>query len=956
MPHYDLCLTWNWEYDADFVRLLETACRAHGLSLLQVTEDKLATVLSGLDNGEITFGAFLDRASEVDARFLPIEAWAFTQDAYRINPREASLWSEDKATMHLEFITHGLYTPHTLILPPYAEKPKIPLPDLCSLGGSFVTKPARGGGGEGVVLEASSLEQLLAARQQYPDEKYLLQAHVTTQRLGSRPAWFRVLYCTGLVYPCWWDPDSHVYTPVSPAEETGFGLSTLREITVRIADICKLSIFSTEIAYTPEGLFLVVDYVNDQIDLRLQSKAADGVPDEIVQAVVEGLVELDVHYAQTSNRTNFGGTMTVRKIAPYGSWKSPITTEMIISKFVGLGHIALDGEDIYGVEQRPMEGGRYVVVRYSPDREPADCTPAGFNARTTVHEYGGGFAVADGVIYFSNFADQHLYKQRPGGEPQLLTPGEKLRYADAIIDRRRDHLICVREDHSGPGEAVNALVSVSLAGGDNGQVLVSGNNFYSSPRLSPDGAQLAWLAWDHPNMPWDGSELWIARFREDGTLGERKQVAGGKNESIFQPEWSPDAVLHFVSDRTGWWNLYRWQDNKIEALCPMDAEFGEPQWGFGMSMYAFASSRQMLCIYSQNGISHLARLDTTMKELTAIETPYTELDGIQAGAGKAVFEAGSPTEPPAVVQMDLASGRLEVLRRAFEVTVDRGYFSIPQPVEFPTEKGLSAHGIFYPPQNRDFTAPVGEPPQFGGERPPLMVMSHGGPTAASSTTIRYGIQYWTSRGFAVLDVNYGGSSGYGRAYRERLNGNWGVVDVDDCANGARYLVEKGLVDGNRLVIRGGSAGGYTTLAALTFRDTFKAGASHFGIADLEVFAGDTHKFESRYLETLVGPYPERKDLFIARSPIHFTDRLSTPLILLQGAEDKVVPPNQAEMMFTAVKAKGLPVAYLLFDGEQHGFRKAENIKRAFEAELYFYSKVFGFDLADPIEPVKIENL
>jgi len=292
MPHYDLCLTWNWEYDTDFVRLLETACQAHGLSLLQITPDNLAASLNQLNSGETTFGALLDRASEVDERFLPVEAWAFTQDAYRINPREASLWSEDKATMHLEFIAHGLHTPHTIILPPFAEKPNIPPPNLSPLGNPFVIKPARGGGGEGVVLEASSLEQLLAARQQYPDEKYLLQAHVNTQQLGSRPAWFRVLYGAGQVYPCWWDPDSHVYTPVTPAEEAEFGLGALREITQRIAEISKLSIFSTEIAYTPAGLFLVVDYVNDQIDLRLQSKAADGVPDAIVQAIAEGLVHL----------------------------------------------------------------------------------------------------------------------------------------------------------------------------------------------------------------------------------------------------------------------------------------------------------------------------------------------------------------------------------------------------------------------------------------------------------------------------------------------------------------------------------------------------------------------------------------------------------------------------------------------------------------------------------------
>ena len=653
--------------------------------------------------------------------------------------------------------------------------------------------------------------------------------------------------------------------------------------------------------------------------------------------------------------------MAEPKVAPYGSWKSPITSDLIVSEIIGLGQIALDGEDVYWVESRPTEGGRYVVVRRTPDGRTTDATPPPFNARTRVHEYGSGaFAVADGTVYFSNFADQRLYRQDPSSEPRPITPEASLRYADGVIVPRRGRMICVREDHTDPArEAVNAIVSLDLEGDDSGgQVLVSGNDFYSSPRLSPDGSRLAWLTWNHPNMPWDGTELWVGELRADGSLGRTERVAGGARESIFQPEWSPDGVLHFVSDRTGWWNLYRvrlsahaegWRDGHVEPLIEMEAEFGLPQWVFGKSTYAFESAGRILCAYTRQGTWRLASLDTATGKLEPIEPPYSEIEYVRAAPGRVVFLAGSPTEPESVVQLDLATRRLEVLRRSSEIKIEAGYMSVPQEIEFPTEHGLTVHTFFYAPQNRDYVAP-------SDERPPLLVIIHGGPTGATSSTFSLAIQYWTSRGMAVLDVNYGGSTGYGRAYRQRLEGQWGVVDVDDCVNGARYLVERGTVDGNRLAIRGGSAGGYTTLSALTFRDIFKAGASYYGVSDLEALAKDTHKFESRYLDRLVGPYPERRDLYRERSPIHFTHRLSCPMILFQGLEDKVVPPDQAETMFETVRAKGLPVAYLPFEGEQHGFRRAENIKRALDAELYFYSKVFSFELADPVEPVPIENL
>ena len=641
------------------------------------------------------------------------------------------------------------------------------------------------------------------------------------------------------------------------------------------------------------------------------------------------------------------------RVAPFGAWKSPITSDLIVSDAIGIGQLALDGDDVYWLETRPTEGGRGVVVRRTPDGQTTDVTPPPFNVRTRVHEYGGGaFAVADGIVYFSNFEDQRLYRQEPGGEPHPLTPELDLRYADGDVDRGRGRMVCVREDHTVAGqEATNTVVSLDLDDGGPGDVIVSGSDFYSTPRISPDGSRMAWLSWDHPNMPWDGTQLWTGELDAGGAIGERVRVAGGPDESIFQPEWSPDGSLYFVSDRSGWWNLYRWLDGEVESLCQMEAEFGAPQWGLGMRTYGFASAERIICSYTQRGVWHIADFDTGPRTLRPVPTPFTEITraGMVVSSKGVVFGAGSPTMAASVMYHELAGGQTESLRRTSDAEVDDGYVSAPRSIEFPTERGLTAHAFFYPPKNRDYAAPE-------DKRPPLLVMSHGGPTGTTSSTLNLNVQYWTSRGIAVLDVNYGGSSGYGTEYRRRLNGQWGVVDIDDCVNGATYLVERGEVDGERLAIKGGSAGGYTTLSALTFRDVFKAGASYYGISDLEAMTGDTHKFESRYLDSMIGPYPERRDLYIERSPIHHTDGLSCPIILFQGLEDRVVPPNQAEMMVDAMRKKGLPVAYVPFEGEQHGFRRAENIKRALEAELYFYSRVFGFDLADPVEPVDIENL
>jgi dipeptidyl aminopeptidase/acylaminoacyl peptidase len=641
-------------------------------------------------------------------------------------------------------------------------------------------------------------------------------------------------------------------------------------------------------------------------------------------------------------------------IAPYGTWKSPITSDLIVASSIRLGEIRLDGNQIYWSEGRPTEAGRSVVVHLTSDGQKVDVTPpAPFNVRTRVHEYGGGaFQVADGVVYFANFADQRLYRQLVGGEPQALTPEAAFRYADAVLDRSRNRLVAVREDHTAAGpEPINTVVVIPLDAAEPqaGEVLVAGSDFYASPRLSPDGRWLCWLSWNHPNMPWDGTELWVAELDEAGALQTPQKIAGGLTESVFQPEWSPDGVLYFISDRTNWWNLYRWQKGQVEAICSKAAEFGLPLWVFDMTTYGFESAEQLICTYVENGVQHLARLNTQTLTLTKIDTPFAAISGLKVGPGFAAFIGGSTTRPSAVVRFDLQTGASQTLQSSSTLEVDSGYLSEPEAIEFPTENGLTAHAFYYAPKNQDYGAPE-------DERPPLLVKSHGGPTAATSATFNPSIQYWTSRGIAVLDVNYGGSTGYGRDYRERLKGQWGIVDVDDCVNGARYLVQQGRADGERLCIDGGSAGGYTTLAALTFRNVFKAGASYYGVSDLEALARDTHKFESRYLDGLIGKYPEEQAIYQQRSPIQFAQQLACPLIFFQGDEDKIVPPNQAEMMVDVLRSKGIPVAYLLFEGEQHGFRKAENIKRALDGELYFYARVFGFELADAVAPVAIENL
>ncbi len=638
-----------------------------------------------------------------------------------------------------------------------------------------------------------------------------------------------------------------------------------------------------------------------------------------------------------------------QKTAQHGSWKSPVTSDLIVSATINFSSIKCDGSDIYFVEWRPTEGGRYCLVRHSD--VTCDITPPAFNVRSRVHEYGGGaYAVADGNVIFSNYTDQHLYLQNNGGAPRLIFAESGMRCCDGVIDRRRNRFVCICEDHSRPEqEAVNSIVSLPLDGQGAKLQLASGNSFYSNPRITADGRKIAWLTWNHPNMPWDGCELWSGTLAEDGTLAESRLIAGGSDESIFQPEWSPDGTLYFISDRTGWWNLYRCQNSAVEALCPMEAEFGRPQWSFGYSTYAFLSASQIVATYTSQGSWKLALIDLTTRSIEPIETRFTDISYLQSAGRNIVFRGGSPQEAPCIVTLNISERLCKIVRSSSTTTIDAGYLSAVELINFPTEDGLSARGLFYPPRNKDYCAP-------DSESPPLLVMSHGGPTGQTSSTLNLEIQYWTSRGIAVLDVDYGGSSGYGRGYRQRLNGLWGVVDVDDCINGAQHLVRRGDVDGNRLMITGASAGGYTTLCALTFRNCFRCGASHYGIGNLEAMVKDTHKFEARYLDRLIGPYPQRQALYRARSPICHVDKLSCPVIFFQGLEDKVVPPNQAESMVAALRAKKIPVAYVAFPGEQHGFRQAETLRRVLDGELYFYSQVLGFTLADSVEPIEIDCL
>ncbi len=642
------------------------------------------------------------------------------------------------------------------------------------------------------------------------------------------------------------------------------------------------------------------------------------------------------------------------KTSPYGSWTSPISAESLTGAVLSIKEPGCDGEAIYWLEGRPAEKGRTTLIRLL-NGEQTELTPNPFDVRSRAHEYGGGSWTANsGIVLASNGSDNRIYRIGENG-PEPITPEGPWRFADLLIDVLHQRIIAVREDHSLEGiEPINTLVQLDLDGpnDDGGQVIISGTDFVSSPALSPDGTQLSWLQWNHPNMPWDGCELWYSDVDEDGTLRNIHHVTGGVNESIVRPRWNNTGLPVFASDRTGWWQLYadRGEAGILPIMEPSEAEFAEPQWVFGMSTWDFTATGEVVAAWNADGVWKLGRLDVAMTPIHEFDLPFTDISNVrmQQDTNKVLFLGASPTDLGGLVLLDIMTGEWEYLRQRASETVDAAYISVPESISWKNDNGATAYGFYYPPTNPDFAAPE-------GDLPPLIVESHGGPTSQSSSALSLKRQFWTSRGFAILDVNYGGSTGYGREYRNRLQGNWGLVDVEDCVSGAEYLANEGLVDPARLAIRGGSAGGYTTLAALTSTQVFAVGVSYYGIGDLEAMTRDTHKFESRYLDGLVGPYPEDKKTYIERSPMHHVDRLDSSMLLLQGLEDKVVPPNQAETMYEAVRQKGLPVAYIAYEGEGHGFRQADTIQHSTLAELAFFGRVFGFVPADSVPDIEVVN-
>ena len=637
------------------------------------------------------------------------------------------------------------------------------------------------------------------------------------------------------------------------------------------------------------------------------------------------------------------------EIAPYGSWKSPITSELITRDSVTLDQVQVDSGAIYWIERRPSEQGRCAIV-CRESAETIDLLPLPFNARSRAHEYGGGvYCVHKDTLYFINDADQDVYSVCKGQTPVRLTHAQKLRFADLCFDAKRNRLLCICEDYSKDApEPTNYLAAIDCNSGKV-QTLHAGHDFYASVKISPDGNALAWICWDHPDMPWDNTVLWCAELIPDGAINNARQLAGGDDVSIFQPQWSPDNTLYYITDASGWWNIARIDNDRQVAVTHEHSEFGLPQWVFGQSTYAFLNNEHIICSHITDGVGQLSLLNTITNTLSRIETGYNTYHAVAASNSIAACIAASEEHFPKVITLSLPELQPTVLASSCSAGIDPAYISHGESFSFHTRHNDEAFAIYYAPRNADFTATK-------DELPPLIVTCHGGPTGATDSSLDLRKQYWTSRGFAMLDVNYSGSTGYGRAYRERLLGKWGIRDVDDVCDAAKALVDNKLVDSRRLIIKGSSAGGYTVLAALTFRDTFSCGASYYGISELESLATDTHKFESRYLDKLIGPYPEQQKEYINRSPINFVEKLHCPVIFFQGLEDRVVPPSQAESMVAALRQKGVAVSYVTFEHEQHGFRSADTIRQTLDGELYFYSVVFDFKTAERLPPIKIENI
>jgi len=636
-----------------------------------------------------------------------------------------------------------------------------------------------------------------------------------------------------------------------------------------------------------------------------------------------------------------------KNILPYGSWKSPISSDLITSESVSLDQVHMYDGTVYWLERRPMESGRSVIVSFS-NNTTKDILPPPFNARSRVHEYGGGvYCVCEQGIFFVNDADQQIYRGGDSRIPQRITDMENARFADLCFDSQNNRILCVCEDHNNSDtEPSNRLVSIDVTTGAV-NTLHHGYDFYSSPRITNNGGKLAWLCWNHPDMPWDGTELWLADISEQGLLNNALHIAGCESTSIFQPQWSPENILYYVTDESGWWNLARHDETGNVAVTTLKSEFGLPQWVFGQTTYAF-NGNTAFCTRITDGIGRLSLIDLDTLTITNIETPHNSFVSICADENTVCFIAASESTFTQVIRLDTDTLEFKAIASSCSNCIDDGYISTGQSFCFETRHADKAYAIYYPPVNKEHEAPE-------GELPPLIVLCHGGPTGMADASLDLRKQYWTSRGFAIVDVNYSGSTGYGRIYRDRLKGEWGVRDVEDVCDAANYFADKGIVDKRRLVIKGSSAGGYTVLAALTFHNTFSCGASYYGISNLESLIADTHKFESRYTDHLIGSYPEQKQLYYDRSPINFVDRLSCPVIFFQGMEDRVVPPSQAEKMVEALKNKGIAVSYVSFENEQHGFRHASTIKAALDSELYFYSVILGFNPADKLKKIHIDN-
>ncbi len=663
-----------------------------------------------------------------------------------------------------------------------------------------------------------------------------------------------------------------------------------------------------------------------------------------------------------------------KKQQRYGSWSSELSPTKLASAGSRFGHLVCENQKLFWLESLPTEGGRVVirsVTLNGADSQPQIISPADVSVRTRAHEYGGAdFAVSGDTLVYCDDADQRLYTlnlNTADSSPRAITPStdfkHQYRYADMDFSVDANWLVCVRETHTEDGDplsVVNDIVNIALDKADEigePKVLASGADFYSYPRVSPNGKQLSWTSWQHPNMPWDQTELWVAELNSHGHISSSKCLLQNKNESIYQPTWSPDGVLHFVSDRNGWWNIYSFLDDILNCLTPINAEFGFPQWQFGTVSYAFIDSKRIIAAYVQDGREHLCLVEPDQGHMTPVELPYCSYQGglyyLQKYVNEDVkeylyFIAADESSPPAVIQWDILNQQAKILSENKPAILQESDVSIAEAIEFKTSNNEKAHAFYYTPKNSSFEG-------LANELPPLIVMSHGGPTASASAEFNIAIQFWTHRGFAVVDVNYRGSTGYGKEYRDALKYQWGVLDVDDCVNAAKFLIKRGSVDESRIAIRGGSAGGYTTYSALMNHSFFAAGVSRYGVADLKCLVVESHKFEVRYLDSMIGPWPQEETLYEQRSPINHAQNISCPVLLLQGDEDAVVPPAQSLAMADALDANEVPHALIMLEGEQHGFRQSKNIARALELELNFYAQVFRIELGEPLASLVLKH-